>query len=158
MILDTLSQHLRYRTLHPAFARAFDFLTQANWDELISGAVTTERHSVRHHIDGERMYVSIDHVEGRGREGARLEAHRHYIDIQLTIEGHEEIGWKPLRDCAQPAAAYDAAKDVGFFGDRPESWLSLPAGHFAIFFPEDAHAPLAGRGTLKKAIVKIAVE
>ena len=57
-----------------------------------------------------------------------------------------------------PAAAFDAAKDVGFFGDRPESWLSLPAGHFAIFFPDDAHAPLAGRGTLKKAIMKIAVE
>jgi beta-galactosidase beta subunit len=44
-----------------------------------------------------------------------------------------------------------------FFRDRPDSWLSLPAGRLAIFFPDDAHAPLAGRGTLKKAIVKIAV-
>ena len=74
------------------------------------------------------------------------------------IEGHEEIGWKPLADCALTAVAYDAATDVTFFSDRPDSWLSLPAGHFAIFFPDDAHAPLAGRGTLKKAIVKIAVD
>ena len=158
MVLDTLTQHQRYRSLHPAFARAFDFLTSANWAELIPGSVNPDRHSTRHLIDGERMYVSLDHVEGRGREGARLEAHRRYIDIQLTIEGLEEIGWKPLRDCAQAAGTFDAAKDVGFFKDRPESWLSLPAGHFAIFFPEDAHAPLAGRGTLKKAIVKIAIE
>lgn len=158
MVLDTLAQHDRYLSLHPAFAGAFDFLTGANWAELIREAPNAERHSSRHAIDGERMYVSLDHVEGRGREGARLEAHRRYIDIQLTIEGLEEIGWKPLRDCAQAAGAFDAVKDVGFFRDRPESWLSLPAGHFAIFFPEDAHAPLAGRGTLKKAIVKIAVE
>lgn len=158
MILDTLAQHDRYLSLHPAFARAFDFLTGANWAELIPEALNPERHSTRHALDGERMYVSLDHVEGRGREGARLEAHRRYIDIQLTIGGLEEIGWKPLRDCAQAAGAFDAVKDVGFFRDRPESWLSLPAGHFTIFFPEDAHAPLAGRGTLKKAIVKIAVD
>ena len=56
------------------------------------------------------------------------------------------------------AEAFDAAKDITFFHDRPECWLSVPAGRFAIFFPEDAHAPLAGRGTLKKAIVKIAVD
>lgn len=158
MVLDTLLQHDRYRSLHPAFGRAFDFLTGANWAALIPGSVNPERHSTRHPLDGERMYVSLDHLEGRGREGARLEAHRRYIDIQLTIEGLEEIGWKPLRDCAQTAGAFDAAKDVEFFRDRPESWLSLPAGHFAIFFPDDAHAPLAGRGTLKKAIMKIAVE
>jgi beta-galactosidase beta subunit len=34
----------------------------------------------------------------------------------------------------------------------------VPAGHFAIFFPEDAHAPLAGEGHLVKAVVKVAVE
>ena len=47
--------------------------------------------------------------------------------------------------------------DVEFFSDMPENWLSLPAGHFAIFFPDDAHAPLAGRGALTKAVMKIAV-
>ena len=83
---------------------------------------------------------------------------RRCIDIQLTIDGYDEIGWKSLGDCAQPAGAFDAAKDIVFFSDRPESWVSLPAGHFAIFFPDDAHAPLAGRGTVKKAIMKIAVE
>jgi YhcH/YjgK/YiaL family protein len=158
MILDKLNAADRYSSLHPAFARAFMFLREAKWEDLLSTAPNAERHSTRHPLDGERMYVSIDHLQGRGREGARLEAHRRYIDIQFTIEGHEEIGWKPLGDCAATAGAFDAARDVTFFSDRPDSWLSLPAGHFAIFFPEDAHAPLAGRGTLKKAIVKIAID
>ena len=102
--------------------------------------------------------MSLDRAQGHGRERSRLEAHRRYIDIQLTIEGHEEIGWKPLADCARPDGQFDEARDVGFFSDRPESWLSLPAGHFAIFFPDDAHAPLGGSGMLVKAIMKIAVE
>jgi biofilm protein TabA len=101
--------------------------------------------------------VSIDHKDGRGRDGARLEVHRKYLDIQLTIDGAEEIGWAPLSSCRQPADSFDEAKDIGFFDSRPDTWLSVPPGRFAIFFPTDAHAPLAGRGLLKKAIVKVAV-
>jgi biofilm protein TabA len=157
MILDQLTKADRYTSLHPAFARAFTYLRDANWALLMPAIQAMERHTTRQPIDGDRMYVSLDCVQGGGREGARLEAHRRYIDIQFTIDGHEEIGWKPLGDCALASIAYDDAKDVMFFSDRPESWLSLPAGHFAIFFPDDAHAPLAGRGPLKKAIVKIAV-
>ena len=154
MVLDTLARCHRYTPLHPAFARAFAFLNGPQWAALVSGAAGAERHD----IDGDRLYVSIARTDGRGHDGARLEAHRRYIDIQLTIEGYEEIGWKSLGDCAQPAGTFDVAKDIVFFSDRPESWVSLPAGHFAIFFPDDAHAPLGGRGTVKKAIMKIAVE
>ena len=158
MVIDTLAHCRRYAPLHPEFAKAFDFLAHADWVELGSGSVNPERHNVRHAIDGDRTYVSIDHMEGRGRTGARLEAHRRHIDIQFTIEGHEEIGWRPLAECAQPAGAFNDERDVGFFRDSPATWLSLPAGTFAIFFPDDAHAPLAGSGTVKKAIVKIAID
>lgn len=158
VVLDTLPHWRRYAALHPAFTQAFQFLDGPALTRLTSAYAGIAEHSVRHAIDAERLYVSIDRVQGRGRERSRLEAHRRYIDIQLTIEGHEEIGWKPLGDCTRPDGPLDEARDVGFFSDRPESWLSLPAGHFAIFFPDDAHAPLAGGGTLVKAIVKIAVE
>jgi biofilm protein TabA len=158
MVLDQLGAHDRYLALNPAFARAFEFLTRADWARLFPASIEEPGYHSRHAIDGERMYVSIDLVQGRGHEGARLEAHRRYIDIQLTIEGHEEIGWKPIGDCTSTAVAFDAEKDITFFHDPPVAWLPVPAGRFAIFFPEDAHAPLGGRGLLKKAIVKIAVE
>jgi len=158
MVLDDLNAHGRYAALHPGFARAFEFLTRADWAAWFPPSLDRESHHTRHPIDGERMYVSIDVAQGRGREGPRLEAHRRYIDIQFTIEGHEEIGWKPIGECRSTAVAFDAAKDITFFHDRPVVWLPVPAGHFAIFFPEDAHAPLGGRGVLKKAIVKVAVD
>jgi biofilm protein TabA len=148
MIADTLEQSRRYAALQPAFARAFAFLAHTDLLALAPG---------RHAIDGDRIFVSIDHRDGRGREGARTEAHQRHIDIQLTLEGAEEIGWMPLAACRLPAAPYDPEKDITFFSDRPDTWIQVPAGSFAIFFPDDAHAPLGGRGPVKKAIVKIAV-
>lgn len=149
MILDTLAHAARYAGMHAGFARAFEFLETTDLSALASG---------RHDIDGDRMYVSIDHKDGRGEEGARLEAHRRYIDIQFTIDGDELIGWMPLARCTSPDDAFDDTKDVGFFADRPTTWVSVPPGSFTIFFPHDAHAPLAGHGRLHKAIVKIAVD
>jgi biofilm protein TabA len=146
MVLDTLTQAHRYTSLHPAFARAFEFLIATDLKSLAQG---------RHPLDGDRLYVLLDQKEGRGREGARLEAHRRYLDIQLTIEGSEEIGWRPTAECQQPSGDFDETKDIGFFEDRPTTWLAVKPGRFAIFFPDDAHAPLAGHGLLKKAVVKI---
>jgi YhcH/YjgK/YiaL family protein len=147
MILDKLSESDRYAALHPDFARSFEFLAKTNLGSLPAG---------RHDIEGDRVYVLIQHENGKGRNAARLEAHRAYIDIQYTFEGMEEVGWSPLDACRPPSGGFDEAKDIGFFDDdRPSTWLSVPPGLFAVFFPEDAHAPLAGRGLLKKAIVKI---
>ena len=148
MVLDVLANAHRYAPLHPAFARAFAFLASVDLDALSPG---------RNEIDGDAMFVILDRKDGRGRDGARLEAHRRYIDIQYTIGGEEEIGWSPLASCGPADAPFDDTKDIVFFGDRPSAWLHVPPGSFAIFFPEDAHAPLGGRGTLTKAIVKIAV-
>ena len=148
MILDTLANAARYAGMHPGFARAFEFLATTDFRALAPG---------RHEIDADRLYVSIDHKDGRGEEGARLEAHRRYIDIQYTIEGDELIGWMPLAKCQAPDAPFDEKKDVVLFADRPTTWVAVPPGSVAIFFPHDAHAPLAGLGRMKKAIVKIAV-
>jgi biofilm protein TabA len=146
MVLDSLSNWRRYAALHPRFDRAFAYVMRTDLAAHPPGRVE---------IDGERIYVSIDHVDGRGHEAARLEAHAKYIDIQVTIAGEEVIGWRALADCERPEAAPDDAKDVRFYGDRPDTWLAVPRGHFAIFFPEDAHAPLAGTGQVRKAVVKV---
>ena len=148
MILDVGANCHKYKCLHPLFERGFRVLADTDLRALAPG---------RHDVDGDRMYLSIDHTQGRGRDGARLEAHQRYLDVQYTIDGDEEIGWMPLAECGPASGPYDAAKDVTFFGRRPTSWLYLPTGFFVVFFPHDAHAPLGGRGALKKAILKIAV-
>ena len=146
MILDRLSNAKNYESLHPAFPRAFDFLRQSGLEKISEG---------KHEIDGKKFYASVDIMAGRGKKGAKLEAHRNYIDIQYTVSGQESIGWKNLAECKIIKTEYHPEKDIAFFGDRPESWLVVPPGYFAIFFPEDAHAPLGGMGRLHKVIVKV---
>ncbi|HQU46349.1 MAG: hypothetical protein B7Z73_09360 [Planctomycetia bacterium 21-64-5] len=149
MILDRLANGRQYAVLHPGFAAALAALADPSTAELPVG---------RHAIDGERLYLIKGHDPGRSREGARLESHRRYIDIQLTLAGQEEIGWLPLADCGEPETAFPTERDIAFYSARPETWLAVPPGTFAIFFPSDAHAPLAGEGELVKAVAKVAVE
>jgi YhcH/YjgK/YiaL family protein len=148
MILDTLAASTRYLRLHPGFPAAFDYLKSLN-GQLGEG---------RQQLDGERLFAGIACSDGRGRAGAQLEAHRRYIDIQMCLAGQESIGWRPLATCGQPQAPFDAERDVQFYGDRPESWFELRPQWFCVFYPDDAHAPLAGEGDIWKAVVKVAVD
>lgn len=149
MILTRLEDAGRCAPLHPGFAAALEFLRTARPAEMAPG---------RRALDGERLYVVVDHKEGRGRRGARLEVHRKYIDIQFAVEGTDEIGWRSAAECRRSASGYDAAKDVELFADEPQTWSAVAPGSLAIFFPEDAHAPLGATGLLKKVIVKVAVD
>lgn len=146
MIIDKLENAGTYLGVHPAFKKAFALLEEA--------ATLKEG---RHEIDGKELYALVAFPEGMGRGKARLEAHRKYIDIQFTISGEDVIGWKPARECRVISAKYDPEKDCEFFEDVPVSWFTVKSGLFAVFFPEDAHAPLAGEGPLHKIVVKVAV-
>jgi YhcH/YjgK/YiaL family protein len=148
VILDTLARSHHYQDIHPLFAQAFGILQRTDLAGLPAG---------RHEIDGDRLFLLIDHVTGVGRERTRIEHHRRYIDIQVCIEGLEEIGWMSIECCQKRDGEFDQAKDVGFFAEEPSTWLTLQPMHFAVFFPADAHAPLGGSGPVKKAILKVLV-
>lgn len=149
MIFSNLSQHARYEELHPLFARAFKYMRDNDLYAFAPG---------RYHIEGNDLIAIVEHVSGRTREMARLEAHRHYIDIQLVLDGDETMGWKPLADCYNPVGEHSIERDILFFLDAPASWIPVPPDHFCIFFPEDTHAPLVGDGMIRKVIFKIAVQ
>ncbi|MFH1717858.1 MAG: YhcH/YjgK/YiaL family protein [Planctomycetota bacterium] len=149
IILDKLQHAERYYDMNPAFEKAFAFLRQNDLAELPAG---------RHEIDGDRLFCIISKGPGRSRAEAKLEAHRKYIDIQYVIAGIDEMGFRPAADCKLTDTSYDADKDIEFFKDQPDSWTQVQAGAFVIFFPQDAHAPLAGSGEIHKAVLKIAVE
>ena len=148
MILDTLANAGRYAAMHPLFARAFEFLQGTDLKLLAPG---------KHAVQGEQIFAIVEACAGRTRAEAKLECHRRYIDIQLVLEGTDEMGWKPLAECEEPATGYNAARDIRFFNDAPASWIVTPPGAFCLFFPDDAHAPLVSAGMIRKVVVKIAV-
>jgi biofilm protein TabA len=149
MILANLSQVEHYSKLHPLFSMAFDYIRNTDLSKLPAGI---------HSIIDKQLFVIVEEAQGRTRDEAKLECHRRYIDIQLVLEGIDEMGWKPLADCRQPVSDYNEERDIRFFNDETDTWISTPADSFCIFFPDDAHAPLVSTGKIRKLIFKIAVD
>ena len=147
MILDVLENAHRYQALNKGFAQAIEFLLRPELKKLPVGTYA---------IDGERVYAMVSKDFGLKKEDALLETHEKYIDIQLVLAGTDDIGWKPKSLCKQPSGEYDQESDLQFFADKPNTWLSIESGEFAIFFPEDAHMPLISSGQIHKVVVKIA--
>src|SRR5262245_57743243 len=105
MIFDDLKFADRYAALHPGFAAGIAALRRPDLASLEVG---------RHVLDGDRLSVIIGRDAGRGHSGARLEAHRRYIDIQYVISGREEIGWRPTAECSRISEAYSDERDILF--------------------------------------------
>jgi biofilm protein TabA len=147
MIVEPLDQLPRYFGLHPLFQKADDFLNLAERQGFPEG---------RYPLDGEKLIAIVS--TGDREIGAQLEAHRRYIDIQYIMSGVDRIGWRPVATCQDIASAYAIEQDKIFFADAPAAWIDVPPGCFAIFFPNDAHVPLSGEGTVKKVILKVELE
>ncbi len=145
MILDNLTNAERYISIHSEFRKAFEFLKNAD----------TQTLKEKYDIDGKTIFALSGEGPGRREEEAELEAHRKYIDIQYVIEGTDRMGWSPTASCTTISKEYDLEKDIMFYSDKPECFIPVKQGMFAVFFPEDAHMPMISDGNLRKLIVKI---
>ncbi len=145
MILARLEQADRYLAINSDFPAAIAFLRGQSLADLPLGRIE---------IAG-TMYAMVSRSPGRQRSEGRLEAHRKYIDIQFVIAGVEEMGWKARSRCQRPQHQYDPEKDIEFFADVPNSYVTVHPGEFVIFFPDDAHAPLIGTGVVHKVVIKV---
>jgi len=149
MIIDTLGNASKYYSLHPLFEKAFEFIH------------TTELANAPDGKSGiaEGLNAIFSTAPGKTKEAslAKFECHDKNIDIQFCIEGIETIGWKPRERSVIPNGDYNGEKDVRFFSDEPDSFFQLRNGQFAIFFPEDVHAPMIGDGVIKKLVLKVKI-
>ena len=150
MILDSVLHHHLYHCLHPGFGKAFAYLHNLDLGNISPG---------KYEIYGENVFMIYMEYETRDASDCKMESHKKYIDVQLMIEGAENIGVSIYSD-QKPIEAYDEAKDAAFYAALPASVFRLEAGHFAIFYPHDLHQPCVRVGEarhVKKAVFKIAI-
>lgn len=148
MIIDTIQNASKYFGVHPLFARAFDYINKTDLANIEVG---------KYEIDGDQLKAIISNKKGMtaAESTAKFECHNKYVDIQLCIHGHEQMGWKPREKCSQEKGEYNQEKDVLFYNDAPDMFFSLTDGQFAIFFPGDVHAPMIGDAEIKKLVIKV---
>ncbi len=150
MIIDILSNAKKYFCVNPFFRKAFEFLQSTDLNEIQEG---------NYEIDGENLRAIVSCKPGKSTEEslAKFECHNKHIDIQLCINGKEQIGWKPRQTCRDQKSDYDQSNDVTFYNDAPDTFFTLTDQQFAVFFPEDVHAPMIGNGKIKKVVLKVKI-
>ena len=50
---------------------------------------------------------------------------------------------------------YSVADDCALYADRATAYVDLQPGDFVVVYPEDPHAPLIGKGKIRKLIAKV---
>lgn len=148
MILTNLKDCRRYEAIHPLFKQLFDFISTHNLLEMPIGRIE---------IDGDNLFINNSEPECISQEEQLLEVHRKYTDVHILLEGNERIGWSALENVKNISKQYDETGDFMFYNDRPTSWIDLTPGQIFIAFPEDPHAPIVGKGKIRKAIAKLKI-
>lgn len=145
MILDTLENFGKYVSLNPLFPKVLEYLQNTDLMAQEPGCVN---------IDGNKLFVNHNVAKGKTVDQARMETHNAMIDIQIPLSCPEVIGYIPRQYLSR--AEYNATKDITFYLDRPEQYITVHPGEFVIFFPEDGHAPcISPVPEYKKVIFKI---
>ena len=148
MVIDKMENFGKYVALNPLFGIVADYLKTNDLNALEVGKYT---------IQGDELRLNIAQTKPKSKEEAKLEAHRDYIDIQIPLSDVEGMGYTPTCDCLPRDADYNAEKDILFYQGMAESYIDVKPGMFAIFFPEDGHAPGVTPTGVKKAIFKVKV-
>ena len=81
--------------------------------------------------------------------------HNRYVEVQVVLGGEELFGWSTRSYCHLAEGEFDTERDILFYGDRPQTYYHVRPGQFTILFPEDAHAPMLGEGSVRKLIFKV---
>ena len=68
---------------------------------------------------------------------------------------YPDMGYTAAKDCVPADAPYNVEKDITFFEGLAETYVAVKPGMFAIFFPQDGHAPGITPDGVKKVIVKV---
>ena len=133
---------------NPYYAKAIEYIRTVDLNSLENG---------KHFIDGDNLFVNIVDSNMKTPQQARLEVHDKYIDIQIPLSKSEVFGMKPRSECQEPDGEFNIEKDILFFKDASEEFITAQIGDIVTFAPDMAHAPLIGEGVIHKAIFKVKV-
>ena len=106
-------------------------------------------------LEEDSLFLIISDSTLKSKEEAKLEVHNKYIDIQIPLSKVETFGVAPRKNLQNEVDVFNKDKDIQFFTDKATSFITLEPQQFIVFFPQDAHAPCIGEGSVKKIVVKV---
>ncbi len=91
-------------------------------------------------IDGDNAWCNVATYTVNPDNPLKYEAHREYADVQVMVDGAENFGWAITDEC-NITEDFKEGSDIAFMDAPDGQFFELKKGYFAVFFPQDAHAP-----------------
>lgn len=155
MLCDSLTHGARY-LFGPVWQHVFHELMAlvAQGEALPEG-----RYSLAGGLEKGGAEATVSVYDSRLEAQARYETHDIMTDIQLVLDGEEEV-LIVERQGLSPATDYDTVKDITFYQETPTplARVHLKPGRFLFVAPHDAHMPslaISSPARVKKLVVKL---
>lgn len=152
MIVDVIGNEKQYQGINVGVDRILENVTNYTSDHYPAGRIS---------LEGDNLYMNLEMYQTHSREVGAAEAHCKYIDVMYIVEGTETIYVKPVKKLKNVRKEYDIEKDILLADiDNDATAVRLTAGCFAVFFPQDAHAPgchADSNGFVKKIVGKVRI-
>ncbi len=148
MILSNLSDSARIEGLHPRFKQLFDYVKTHDLSQVAAGRIE---------LEGDELFINVSDATLMEREAQKLEVHEAYIDVHFPLGGDEVVGWRAISTLGAPDATFNHESDFALYTAAPSTYFTVHPGEFFVAYPEDAHAPIIGKGTLRKLIAKVKI-
>ena len=128
MITDKIANLSRYSYV-PNVQKVIDFLSANDASKVENG---------KYDLGDECVLKVMEYVTHEEPDEVLLEAHREYLDLQMTVSGSEIFLFQSI-DLGEDAIPYNPQKDVEFFTAPYYNTTVLDGTNFAIVFPNDLH-------------------
>ena len=145
MIIDTINHLSFYEPMLPKLKNAI---------------ATMEAHP--DHAEGENYsfdggYLKFQKGETKPIMEGTFEAHRKYVDVQIVLEGAEEMCYEPLEKLTS-VIPYDENKDAERFEGNRNHRMLIEEGMFYVAFPKDGHKSISHSGDKPHSFVKCIIK
>ena len=133
--------------LQSLFKEVFEFLVNTDVESLSQG---------RYYLDN-GIYANVDEYTTKSLNEAVYESHKKYIDIQMLIDGNEDIYVKDIDELSN-VTKYDLEKDITFYkNDINAKKYEMKEKECLVLYPQDGHMPCVNENKTnnKKIVFKI---
>lgn len=146
MIIDNIENLKIYKNIPN---EVIDFLSRLNLSDIELGKK----------VLSDNVYLNIEEYSTKLLENAKFESHDKYIDIQLLLNGMEEI-YYTSRFGLNVNIPYNEERDITFYSDPVKKFPSvkLDGSNFMMIFPHEAHAPQVSIDENIQKVLKVVVK
>lgn len=131
MIVTTVDKLTQYKEI-PYAQDIVDFLTEFQKSDMAPG---------RYDIHGDDLFAAVSRYDTEPNVDRQFENHKKYIDLQIVLDGKEEIHWADTSTLTMVSEEFSKGGDIAFYVGESMGYVLLGGNQCVILFEEDAHMP-----------------